>query len=55
MRSAYLICSVVWDSGPVCVGLAALIFSLSGLFVKLLHGHIPGEFGTAVPAVASMP
>ena len=35
--------SIVWDSGFACVSGAALIFSLSGLFVKLLHGHIPGE------------
>lgn len=32
---------IVWRSGAACSALAALVFSMNALFVKLLHNHIP--------------
>ena len=32
---------VVWDSGELCVGLSAFLFSINALFVKVLGGRVP--------------
>lgn len=36
-----MLCRIIWDSGLTCTFLACLIFSFSGLFVKLTGGRVP--------------
>ena len=36
-----LLCRYIWTNGLVCSGLACLVFSFSGLFVKMTNGRVP--------------